>query len=244
MRGNFETLLPKLFDDEGGYCNDAGDPGGPTKYGIIYADLVAWRGAPKNAAIADRIATVRSVSKDEAAAIYKAKYWTSLRCDDLPAGVDYAVFDFGVNSGIYRAAKFLQRIVGVKSDGIVGGMTLAGVARAKPEAVIDALCDQRMSFLRHLGNWWRFGKGWKARVLHVHADALLMAREAAATAKPIEAPPVASAPAIVGGLGVEAVTTVTSPLGSSAAVTSAPSPLPMLKTLPVAPPLPRLPEAV
>lgn len=197
MRDNFDRVLPLLFADEGGYCNDAGDPGGPTKYGIIYADLVQWRGAPAKCQTADKIAAVRAVTRDEAAAIYKARYWDSLRCDDLPAGVDYAVFDYGVNSGIGRAAKVLQRIVGAKADGIVGGMTLAAVARMDPVKIIDALCEQRLGFLQGLRTWRLFGRGWKARVVHVHADALRLARKpalAALDAVKAEAAKLAGAP--------------------------------------------------
>lgn len=179
MRATFEAILPKLFADEGEYSNDAGDPGGPTKWGIIYADLVAWRGAPANVSKTARIAAVKTVDKDEAAAIYRAKYWQALHCDDLPAGVDYAVFDYGVNSGISRAAKVLQRIVGARVDGIVGGMTLAAVARMDPERIIDELCAERLGFLQRLRTWSLFGRGWKRRVLHVNADALLMYRSAA-----------------------------------------------------------------
>ncbi len=178
MRSNFAHVLPLLFEDEGGYCNDAGDPGGPTKWGIIYDDLIQWRGLPRTASKASRIAAVQAVTKDEAAAIYKAKYWDALRCDDLPAGVDYAVFDYGVNSGIRRAARVLQRIVGAKADGVVGGMTLAAVGRMAPEKIIDGLSDERLGFLQRLRTWRIFGRGWKRRVVHVHADALLMAREA------------------------------------------------------------------
>lgn len=181
MRSNFAHVLPLLFADEGGYCNDAGDPGGPTKWGIIYADLVQWRGLPERASRAGRIAAVQAVTQDEAGRIYKAKYWDALRCDDLPAGVDYAVFDYGVNSGIHRAAKVLQRIVGAKADGVVGGMTLAAVGRMPPETIIDKLSEERIGFLQRLRTWCLFGKGWKRRVVHVHADALLMAREASKT---------------------------------------------------------------
>lgn len=175
MKGNFDKILNLLFNDEGGYCNDVGDSGGPTKWGIIYADLIQWRGLPKNASLAYRIAAVKTVTTDEAKAIYKAKYWDSLRCDDLPSGVDYAVFDYGVNSGINRSAKVLQRIVGSKVDGVIGGMTLAAVARAEPTSVVQAISQERLGFLQGLGNWWRFGRGWKARVVHVQADALAMA---------------------------------------------------------------------
>lgn len=179
MDSDFDKCLPLLFADEGGYCNDPGDPGGPTKWGIIYADLVAYDGLPRAAATSDRIKAVQCVDQAKAAAVYKAKYWDALRCDDLPAGVDYAVFDYGVNSGIARAARVLQSIVGVKADGIIGGMTLAAVARMSPTKIIDALCDQRLSFLESLRTWRLFGRGWKSRVVHVHADALGMAKGAA-----------------------------------------------------------------
>jgi lysozyme family protein len=189
MRDNFARVLPLLFADEGGYCNDAGDPGGPTKWGIIYDDLVVWRGCKRGAPLAARIAAVKAVDQAEAAAIYKAKYWDSLRCDDLPAGVDYAVFDFGVNSGIGRAAKYLQGVVGAKIDGVIGGMTLKAVGVFDPVKIIDQLSARRMSFLEGLRTWRLFGRGWKARVLHVHADALNMVR---ATSVPIVRPEVAA----------------------------------------------------
>ena len=48
----------------------------------------------------------------DAAKIYRARYWDALRCDELPAGLDYAVFDYGVNSGIGRAAKVMARLLG------------------------------------------------------------------------------------------------------------------------------------
>jgi lysozyme family protein len=135
MRDNFARVLPLLFADEGGYCNDAGDPGGPTKWGIIYDDLVVWRGCKRGAPLAARIAAVKAVDQAEAAAIYKAKYWDSLRCDDLPAGVDYAVFDFGVNSGIGRAAKYLQGVVGllsIEADKFCDGNTADYLSCTRP----------------------------------------------------------------------------------------------------------------
>lgn len=186
MDSDFSTVMPLLLNDEGGYCNDAGDPGGPTKYGIIYDDLVQWRGLPKNALMRDRIDAVHSVTVDEALAIYKAKYWDALHCTELPSGVDYAVFDYGVNSGIGRAAKTLQRIAGVNADGVIGGMTLNAVSRMDPAKVVDAICDQRLSFLEGLGTWWRFGKGWRARVVHVHSDALQLIRKS--VTQPVDTP--------------------------------------------------------
>ena len=83
-------------------------------------------------------------------AIYRQNYWNALRCDDLPAGVDYAVFDYGVNSGIGRAAKVLQRLVATAVDGEVGPDTIAATKRANAAALIERICSERLAFLQGL----------------------------------------------------------------------------------------------
>jgi uncharacterized protein (DUF4415 family) len=96
----------------------------------------------------------------------------------LPPGVDYAVFDFGVNSGPSRSAKFLQEIVESEVDGEVGPNTVAATKAADPEEVINRLCDDRMEFLRGLSTWGTFGNGWTNRVNDVRRDALADAEAA------------------------------------------------------------------
>jgi lysozyme family protein len=58
----------------------------------------------------------------------EAIYWNALACDQLPAGVDYCVFDYGVNSGNSRAAVALQQFVGTTVDGEIGPLTIAAAA--------------------------------------------------------------------------------------------------------------------
>ncbi|TGT80746.1 glycosyl hydrolase 108 family protein, partial [Mesorhizobium sp. M5C.F.Ca.ET.164.01.1.1] len=85
--------------------------------------------------------------------LYRRFYWDAVAGAELPAGLDYAVFDFAVNSGPGRAAKYLQAVLGVTQDGRIGPETLAA-ARAKPAGVIiDALCDARLAFLEKLLTW-------------------------------------------------------------------------------------------
>jgi lysozyme family protein len=116
--------------------------------------------------------------QDQVEAIYRQNYWNALRCDALPAGVDYAVFDYGVNSGIGRAAKVLQRLVAAAVDGEVGPATIAATKRANATALIEAICDERPAFLQGLRTWPTFGKGWSRRVREVRAAALKMAKAA------------------------------------------------------------------
>jgi len=87
----------------------------------------------------------------------------------MPDGVDYAVFDFAVNSGVSRAVRTLQKILQVKEDGVAGPLTLAAVTRFVSQygahALTDAICQARTTFLKSLPGFARFGSGWIVRVM-------------------------------------------------------------------------------
>ena len=89
---------------------------------------------------------VRRMTIADRDAIYRKKYWTGSRCDDLPAGVDYCVFDGSVNSGVAQSAKWLQRALGVTVDGHIGDHTLLAAKDADHAALVRSICDQRMEF--------------------------------------------------------------------------------------------------
>jgi lysozyme family protein len=182
MSNRFAICLKRVLKHEGGNDDDPRDPGGRTSRGITAARWAEWRqthpGLP---------ADVWDAPQAEVEAIYLEKYWQPLWCDMLPPGVDYAVFDFGVNSGPARSAKFLQEIVGSAVDGEVGPNTVAATKEADPEEVINALCDNRMFFLKGLSTWGTFGNGWTNRVNDVRRDALADA-EAAPVPEPDDDP--------------------------------------------------------
>lgn len=48
--------------------------------------------------------------------IYRRRDWDAQHADELPAGVDYSTFDYGVNSGIGRSGEVLRRLVGQPAD--------------------------------------------------------------------------------------------------------------------------------
>ncbi|MBU3668330.1 MAG: hypothetical protein FGM53_07355, partial [Rhodocyclaceae bacterium] len=107
------------------------------------------------------------------------KYWDAIKGDDLPAGVDYCVFDCAVNSGPGRAAKMLQEVVGVKPDGGIGPITLAAVKShcITPEdtkALIAQYADKRLQFWQGLTTFATFGRGWTRRGNEVKDAALAM----------------------------------------------------------------------
>lgn len=160
MRESLEVALAWVLAHEGGFVNHPKDPGGATNKGVtqrVYDGYRARRGlAPRS---------VRGISAEEVAEIYRAQYWQAVRADELPAGLDYAVFDYAVNSGPRRAAMDLQRELGVKVDGVIGQVTLAACARVDVFELIVRLCERRMRFLRALKHWPTFGRGWTRRVM-------------------------------------------------------------------------------
>ncbi len=167
---NFPASLAAVLQSEGGRVDDPQDPGGRTAYGVTQRVYDDWRRAHS-----EQPQDVWDIPPDETAAIYKALYWNLLKADELPSGVDFTTFDFGVNSGIGRAAKFLQRVVGVPDDGQIGSQTLAAVAGMDAADVINGLCDARLAFLQGLPTFVRFGHGWSTRVAQVRSTALGMA---------------------------------------------------------------------
>ena len=118
---------------------------------------------------------LRNIADEELEQIYRSGYWGKCRCDELPTGVDYAVFDAAVNSGPGRGARWLQAAVGAKQDGSIGPQTLSRVEEHDPIQVTDVMCDRRLTFLRTLSTWSTFGKGWERRVEGVRATAIAMA---------------------------------------------------------------------
>ena len=176
----YDEALRRLLLHEGGYCNHPQDPGGPTNFGITIAD---YRKYIKPGASAD---DVRAMRLEEAKAIYRSKYWRALRCDELPAGVDDSIFDYGVNSGVGRAGKVLRRVMGLPDDNwAVTDDVIAEVTRRDPRTVIAAINAERLAFLRGLRSWPVFGTGWERRVGDVRDFSLHIAGQAPTGPEPL-----------------------------------------------------------
>lgn len=183
MHSNFREALTHVLKHEGGYVNHPSDPGGATNKGVTLANFRRY--VKPNGTVAD----LKRLTVDQAAIVYKRYYWDAVLGDMLPGGVDYAVFDFAVNSGPSRAIKYLQRAVGAAQDGRIGPQTLEAVGNADPATVVNLLCDARLDFMRGIrgGKLWKtFGRGWQRRVEGVRDVAVSMATE----------PPVAALPAV------------------------------------------------
>jgi len=171
MDRNFSRALSLVLKHEGGWSDHPADPGGATMKGVTLAN---FRRFVKPGATKDDL---RKITDEQVATVYRRHYWDAVAGAELPGGIDFAVFDFAVNSGPDRAAKFLQQAVGAKVDGKIGPSTLAATKKLMRATVINDLCDKRMTFLKGLKTWPTFGKGWTSRVSAVRADALKMSVE-------------------------------------------------------------------
>ena len=146
----FDQCFDRLVGHEGGYTAGKNDPGLETKYGI------SKRSYPH--------LDIAGLTLDNARAIYRRDFWDRARCDDLPPGVAFDVFDAAVNSGPGQAVRWLQRAAGVEDDGRIGPITLAAVLMADPAALQARFSGHRLAFMADLSTWVHFGKGWARRM--------------------------------------------------------------------------------
>jgi lysozyme family protein len=172
---SFDMAVALVLQHEGGFVNHPRDPGGATNFGITRETLSHVRGRPAS------MEDVRRLTSEEAASIYRSLYWRAVRADELPRGLDLAVFDLAVNSGPKRAVTMLQNVLGVKADGLIGPLTVKAANRADPTETVRRLTRARLGFLFRLATWPVFGRGWRRRVLAVEQEALRLAASSSST---------------------------------------------------------------
>ena len=80
MKENFDEALKALLKHEGGYVNHPADPGGMTNFGVTKRVWEEWVGH----AVDEQ--TMRGLTPDAVAPLYRQRYWDAVRGDDLPHG--------------------------------------------------------------------------------------------------------------------------------------------------------------
>ena len=167
---NWIKCLETILHHEGGYVNHPKDPGGETNLGVtkrVYEDF----GGTKN---------MKDLTREDVEPIYKKNYWDRAKGDHLPAGLDLCVFDFGVNAGTGRAAKYLQTLIGTVADGGIGPNTLktldSYIQKNGIENTIKSYQADRQKFYESLDTFATFGKGWTRRVDETTEMALAMTK--------------------------------------------------------------------
>lgn len=169
MKTNFSASLTLVLKHEGGFSDDPRDPGNWTG-GVLKGTMkgISAKAYPK--------LDIKNLSDNQTAYIYRRDYWDRIKGDELPSGVDYAVFDYAVNSGVRKASMELQRVASVADDGKIGPITLTAVWAMSPEKVVRKLCSRRIAFLKRLSIWPVYKNGWTRRVNDVRDKAISLVK--------------------------------------------------------------------
>lgn len=193
MRVNYPGCLDETLKWEGGYSNHPSDPGGATMRGVTQKVYDQYRLSKRQMKQA-----VRRIQEDELQEIYRDGYWYTIDGDALPSGLDCSAFDLSVNSGPGRARQYL-----------------ASIGKAPGVETIKRFNARRMSFLRNLGTFKVFGKGWTRRVAAIEAFSIRLA--SGANASPILKQEARKATAAMRGRSVAATGTAAAGAGGSQA---------------------------
>lgn len=185
---NFKKAYEKTMGHEGGYANDPDDAGGETYKGISRVYNPSWTGW----AIIDTAKTQPGFSgsldsnmmlQASVAMYYKDKYWDVNRLDD-PAFAQFVgeeMFDTGVNMGVSRAAKFLQKSLNYLNrngdlyellvvDGKIGPASLSALVKcANDEEVLLSMLNtlqgqHYMNYMDDSPSQKKYARGWFKRV--------------------------------------------------------------------------------
>ena len=165
MKENFDKCLEMLLHHEGGYVWHEEDPGGETNLGVTKKVYQDWGGTKE----------MIDLTVEDVAHIYKKNYWDRCKCDELGSGLDWAVFDWAVNSGTKRVSKALQKACGAERDGVIGNKTLALANGQDVKYMIEEIGVIRQSFYESLRTFKTFGRGWTRRNKETTEQALSMA---------------------------------------------------------------------
>lgn len=160
MSSAFDHAFRLVVGHEGGYVNDARDPGGETRYGI------SRRAYPDE--------DIANLTLARAREIYLRDYWHRVSGDQLPPAVALVVFDAAVNSGVRQATRWLQLAVDAYPDGVIGPKTLAAVRKSNADELVQELLEMRLAFMENLPTFQTFGKGWRRRIIGLAGQAARM----------------------------------------------------------------------
>lgn len=173
----FEKAYAKVKKFEGGYANNPNDRGGETYAGIARVHFPKWKGWE----IIDKYKQSEHSSKELNKVLqgngqldvmvehfYKVNFWNAIKGDDIINQlIADNIMDFAVNSGVGRAVKYAQRLVGTTEDGEMGPKTIKAINK-NVEGFVAKYKAARLTFLQKIvardNTQSVFMQGWSARV--------------------------------------------------------------------------------
>jgi lysozyme family protein len=176
MLSNWKLAFEQMLKSEGGFTDDERDKGNKLPDGRKGSTMLGVTQYNWEAHVGHQVThdDMRKLTAADVEPLYKQKYWDIVRADELPSGIDYLVFDMGVNAGPNCSVILLQKAVGVTPDGGFGPMTMAAVQAIDPVTLIERFSAEKVVFYRSLDSFAVYGTGWLNRVADVKVKAAAM----------------------------------------------------------------------
>jgi Putative secretion activating protein len=180
--GEFKIAETKTGIAEGGWANNPNDKGGETAFGIARKFWPTWGGWKYIDEIKAKYGTKASVINKYVKSnpvimalisqFYKINFWDVLKLDQIKdQQLAETVYDFGVNSGTGRSAKYLQEAVNnlggsLKVDGQIGNQTITQANSINPSQLHTEFNKLRRDFYNSIakGNQKQFLNSWLSRL--------------------------------------------------------------------------------
>ena len=157
---DFKLAHERTLKFEGAYSNHEADRGGETFAGIARVYHENWLGWK----IIDQYKTVTSDTKtlnkilfgnDELMSLiedfYKIEFWDRIKGNEIMyQTVANNIYDMAVNSGVRKASKTAQRIVGVDDDGVIGNITIKAINKYNPNTFVFEFKRAREYFFKSI----------------------------------------------------------------------------------------------
>lgn len=163
----FKKFLPLLLKCEGGYVNNPNDKGGCTNKGITLKTFNKYYGVPYHRELC--CGDLRQIKDEQVEHIYKDGYWDKCKANYINSQrIANLLVDMAVNSGVKRAVRLMQEIVGVTQDGIVGNITLNAINNSREDLLYNLFRQRRIDYYYDLVDkdpkQAVFLKGWLNRI--------------------------------------------------------------------------------
>ena len=159
---NYKLMIPWIKRWEGGWSNDKDDSGGCTMAGVTIKTFQQYYG--KDQTCED----LKHITEQQWEHIFKTGYWDKMKADDINSQqVAELVVQMAWGSGPVTTTKRIQKLLGVKQDGVIGEITLWHINKQDPRELFEKLWNMRFDWLWEIGDTGKnkkFLKGWIKRL--------------------------------------------------------------------------------
>jgi lysozyme family protein len=160
-------LVPHILKWEGGFVNDPDDLGGATNKGVTFKTYKLYRN--RKGLPIPSVGDLKRLSNDEFTDILKTMFWDACRSDEISSqSVANAIVDWAWHSGTTTAAKEIQRVLGVKADGIIGNITLSAINSQSPLPLFGKIKAARVKYIERICKSrpenQKYYRGWMNRI--------------------------------------------------------------------------------